>query len=704
VARDIGRKAWQWPCSVDSPFNLPLSTFATYGQTGLVTGAWASQLPIYVASSSDPQGTLYIRDGAGSRQSDFLNSTTSRSALPSATQAALIASSHQTPDLYDQMHAGFTTHLLGNPFINYRPMRLGWSTAITLPSNAVPLDQVDGNPDGVITIVQPDGTVLEAAGAVRTDAGLVAASGSVWDPKSDCTFAQNGVRASMIPAMVGVIRAGELTNGVIPHALTGAATDALLGAAAVQPAGGFSPNSTGNKALYFGSLLAIPANINLYQLHLSPQGLIIAKALQDYGFYVVDRGNQGGNNGTPAITLQYEAGTSDANAWFSGPSASSDLTTIAALLAVVSNNNAQVGTTGRAPIAPLTWFNNSGTTSAPNPPSGVHADTNPLHNSVTVFWSPAASQVPLAAYYIYRNGLLVGSVPSDRWAFEDMSYVDHFIIPGQTYSYTVAAVDQNHGLSSPSAAASFLVPYYAVAIYNGDFHDGLGGWKLTYGAPDSAPITQPGAGPAGANAALLPPHSSIQQPIAVQPSQQYQVNGQFNGSDNSQFQVCNSLATCPYSAVIPTSANTQTPFVNVQGIFDTGADSTLTVKVINSGSIPAQASNLSLIPAVVTPTLTPSYTPTSTVTFTPSTTTTATNTFTASATLTSITETDTPTGTATATNTATTVIPATTTNTPTGVVGTNTRTPTGPTTVPTFVPPTAHWFRLLQGHPASRPP
>src|SRR5271166_2543394 len=30
VAKLIGRKPWQWSCSVNSPFNLPLSDFASY--------------------------------------------------------------------------------------------------------------------------------------------------------------------------------------------------------------------------------------------------------------------------------------------------------------------------------------------------------------------------------------------------------------------------------------------------------------------------------------------------------------------------------------------------------------------------------------------------------------------------------------------------------------------------------------------------
>ena len=67
----------------------------------------------------------------------------------------------------------------------------------------------------------------------------------------------------------------------------------LLMRKAVWPAAAFDRDSNYSGLLPMGSLLAIPASIDISTLGLSPQGLVIAKAAQDYGVYVVDRGGAG---------------------------------------------------------------------------------------------------------------------------------------------------------------------------------------------------------------------------------------------------------------------------------------------------------------------------------------------------------------------------------------------------------------------------
>ena len=42
-----------------------------------------------------------------------------------------------------------------------------------------------------------------------------------------------------------------------------------------------------------GTLLAIPSTVDIGKLGLSPQGLVIARAAQDFGVYLVDRGGGG---------------------------------------------------------------------------------------------------------------------------------------------------------------------------------------------------------------------------------------------------------------------------------------------------------------------------------------------------------------------------------------------------------------------------
>ncbi|MEP7289910.1 MAG: hypothetical protein ABI947_29545 [Chloroflexota bacterium] len=215
VAQTVGRKPWQWPCDWNSPFNLPLATTATYDiLPAAVTSFWTSQLPIYNASTSDPAGIFYIRDGSGQLQEPFNSTTTARSNLLASTQLALVNSSHQTPDQQDQIHTTLTTHATGNPFDNYRPIRTNWTSPFYLPTQAAPLDKTAGNPDGLISIFQPNGTVVEANGGVRLDRGLVAAYGSVIDAKGSCTFEQNGVRSGRLLTFIHHARVGDVRNAL----------------------------------------------------------------------------------------------------------------------------------------------------------------------------------------------------------------------------------------------------------------------------------------------------------------------------------------------------------------------------------------------------------------------------------------------------------------------------------------------------------
>ena len=99
--------------------------------------------------------------------------------------------------------------------------------------------------------------------------------------------------------IAGLIRQGELTHG-IPHALA-AAIDPKAhnrngpgGKAFVWPASSADGDSstaygtTGN--LFMGTLVAIPPSVDLGELGLRGPEMEIARALQDYGAYVVELG------------------------------------------------------------------------------------------------------------------------------------------------------------------------------------------------------------------------------------------------------------------------------------------------------------------------------------------------------------------------------------------------------------------------------
>ena len=93
-----------------------------------------------------------------------------------------------------------------------------------------------------------------------------------------------------------------------------------------------------------GSYVAIPGGVDLGSLGLSPQGLMLAQAYQDYGAYVTDR------SGDPILAY---VEPSPAGKRFTetilGPSwTASDLKKIRAQLRLVSNNTP--GTPNGAPL------------------------------------------------------------------------------------------------------------------------------------------------------------------------------------------------------------------------------------------------------------------------------------------------------------------------------------------------------------------
>ncbi len=146
-----------------------------------------------------------------------------------------------------------------------------------------------------------------------------------------------GTRAGGMSSLGGLIRREELIRGKIPHALAVAVEGGAMnrnapgGKPFVWPASwadggdGADYGTTGN--LYMGSLLAIPPEVDLKRLKLSPQGLAVAQALQDYGAYVVDQG--GGN-----IIYYVEPSAGDVLT-----TSATELGRLTPLLRVVTNNS-----------------------------------------------------------------------------------------------------------------------------------------------------------------------------------------------------------------------------------------------------------------------------------------------------------------------------------------------------------------------------
>ena len=128
---------------------------------------------------------------------------------------------------------------------------------------------------------------------------------------------------------------------------------------------GYGPTGYGgtNPALAMGALLAIPQTLDLTSLTLQTEpGMILAKALQDYGAYVTNDAARSVNNIVTELSPQgsvltefqgawgfpfQTAGVNGADGW------SHDIAAIFAALDIVTNNGASSVGGGGAPVVPL---------------------------------------------------------------------------------------------------------------------------------------------------------------------------------------------------------------------------------------------------------------------------------------------------------------------------------------------------------------
>jgi hypothetical protein len=229
------RDARLWPFASTSPWNTPIGTAAQYAPTtdpryANMMDPWSAinaqswSMPVYLATTSDPIRT--VTSQAGSWQ--------------------------------------------------YR-----------IPDNAVPSLPTDG--DRHMLVIDPTGQYVDECWLASKQA-----DGSWWceyHVRNDLRGAgvlENGVRAYGGSALGGLIRTWELQQGSIQHALALALPRRDLMHGPVWPASSEDGNATYGGSTPMGSLFAIPRTVNLASLGLSAGGMVIAKALQSYGAYVVD--------------------------------------------------------------------------------------------------------------------------------------------------------------------------------------------------------------------------------------------------------------------------------------------------------------------------------------------------------------------------------------------------------------------------------
>ncbi|MDD5673483.1 MAG: fibronectin type III domain-containing protein [Chitinivibrionales bacterium] len=367
------------PFSAHSPWNMPVGSLARYDSipgisaySGSMNYASAFTTGIYAAATSDRQAKLYIHD-PGSLEGALANGSVKNAGNPDSTEQRLRAESTPTESYAANPYSTIVASPPGQRTwpTNIRTITAGWTNTIYVPAGAAP----SADPDGHLAIYQPGGLVLECYGAVVCGNGdVVAGMAGFSDPLGDGTGYDNGRCASMLPNYAGKIRKGEITNGVIPHALSCNISRLLLKKAIQWPAFAFDMNDNYSGILPMGCLLAIPPNVNINTLALSAQGKIVAKAAQDYGIYAVDRGGDGGLG----IYIALDAGDALDPAYSETQRAYDAIAIVHALKWIANNGPDSIGGGGipRAPLAQplpgelaatLVWPVNAATGVAVNP-------------------------------------------------------------------------------------------------------------------------------------------------------------------------------------------------------------------------------------------------------------------------------------------------------------------------------------------------
>ena len=174
-----------------------------------------------------------------------------------------------------------------DPLVTLEAVRNGVTHQIRIPANTQPT----GGSDMHVTIISPDGKTaydtfkMEKLSSTRWRAAVV----NPTDLKG--SGINYGTRAAGVPAFAGLIRSHELAAKKIPHALAIAVPNEILKSGHIWPAKRQDTNGAWaySGGVPMGSLLAIPGNVDLDSLGLSPEGMALGKALQNYGGYVVDR-------------------------------------------------------------------------------------------------------------------------------------------------------------------------------------------------------------------------------------------------------------------------------------------------------------------------------------------------------------------------------------------------------------------------------
>jgi hypothetical protein len=158
------------------------------------------------------------------------------------------------------------------------------SRRLPVPTKAKP----STGSDGAMVVIEANGTLGEYWQARRTSTGWKASWGAVntWSG-SGWSGASTGAGASRLG---GVIRVSEIKAGVINHALV-VQSDNVCARVFRAPAIKTDGNSTRTDCIPEGARLQLDPKIDVNRIPgITPAERTVARALQRYGAYVIDRG------------------------------------------------------------------------------------------------------------------------------------------------------------------------------------------------------------------------------------------------------------------------------------------------------------------------------------------------------------------------------------------------------------------------------
>lgn len=245
TAEAATRDPFRWPFDDTSPWNTPIGSDAEY------------------ARADDPT-TLELRD----------------------------------PDITIWLNSTEWSH----PIIESRPddpvVTVGYETTATapfgpgtveihLPRTARPAIGADAH----LHVVESETAIAHEFFQMNIEGSQATAVYYVSTDLSGSGIETGGTRAYGGSALGGLIRTWEMDEGHIGHALAVALNGDQLQSGPVWPAvtEDAVADETYRGLIPMGTLMAIPDSVDIESLFLTEEGLVVARALQDYGAYVVDQ-------------------------------------------------------------------------------------------------------------------------------------------------------------------------------------------------------------------------------------------------------------------------------------------------------------------------------------------------------------------------------------------------------------------------------